>query len=36
MKKIIIGILLGLALTSCYAGVGIGRGGLRGNVGIYF
>ena len=38
MKKIMITILLGIVVISCSAGVGasIGKGGIRGNVGVSF
>ena len=38
MKKLIIAILLGLTLMSCSAGIGasVGKGGIRGNVGVTF
>lgn len=38
MKKLIIALLLAMTVLSCstYAGVGVGRGGVRGNVGVWF
>lgn len=36
MKKVILVILIGLSLISCSLGVGIGRHGVNGHVGIWF
>lgn len=37
MKKLLILVLIGLALSPCLsAGIGIGTGGIHGGVGMYF